>query len=614
MAEQLSYDSSGESLFIPADALRAMRDSRYRNTAYALSELIDNSIDARSKNIDILCFEEQEVVSIRQHWRMQEIAVLDNGHGMNRETLIQALRFGGRRSSGVHRIGKYGMGLPTASVSKARRVDVWTWENGIDNLWHCYIDVEAVESNRISMVPNPDKQSLPSKYIEKSFHGTYNESHGTLVVWTNLDRVTERSNTIFDHIEREIGKIHRHFIYDGDVMIHAASFRREFGDVDFRSENERQLRPNDPLYLMQPTSTPDPWDNDAMFQPYGSPKEFKHHVDGKEEIVRVVYSIVKPEALKTPGYANAGDSPHGQHARRNLGVSVVRERREILLENEFVRAGGSSTAPQNRWWGCEVEFSRGSDDLFGVDHNKQMAANFTQAARDVMNSDDSDLHLLNEFGESDDLMYKIVLDIRNTTRAMFREIVQMMEHRRKASEGKDITKVSTHAARIAKEATQEAIERGDISKTKTDIQREEQQPEQRELELFNAYVAEGVNEVDARSLAKQLIENDEWYCFESDQLDAYQMFRIRNQGGVIRVILNINHPIHDFIRMFEEQAKLDLSDPVRKAGLGLILLLMSWARMEDQIESEQERRRIQFIAQQWGVHVDEFIQYITELQ
>ncbi len=66
-----------------------------------------------------------------------------------------------------------------------------------------------------------------------------------------------------------------------------------------------------------------------------------------------------------------GSEEHGRHARHNIGISVVREDREIVLEDAFLREGGSADNPQNRWWGCEVCFRRACDELFGVDHNKR---------------------------------------------------------------------------------------------------------------------------------------------------------------------------------------------------------------------------------------------------
>ena len=429
--EQLEFDTSGESLFIPGLTLRALRDSRYRNPAYALSELVDNSIDARARHIDVLCFEREELVTVRRLWKLSEVAVLDDGHGMSGETLVQALRFGGRQFDARRRIGKYGMGLPTASVSQCKRVDVWTWQNGIEDLRHCYIDVDAIEQHDMSDVPMPDQEPIPAYWLDAAFSDTFNQAHGTLVAWSQIDRINQRAETVFSHIEREIGRIHRHFINDGEVVIRAASFRE--GAQGIHIETERRIRPNDPQYLMQRTSTPDPWDNAAMFEEH-SRKTFTATVNGQEESIDVVYSIVKPEALKVPG-GIPGNAPHGKHAVRNMGVSVVRERRQILLEDAFVRAGGASTIPENRWWGCEVSFNGGADDLFGVDHNKQMAANFTDAARTLMNSDDNDRILLDEMADGEDIIYQVVVHIRRTTRNMLNTIRTLMERRREGQTG-----------------------------------------------------------------------------------------------------------------------------------------------------------------------------------
>ena len=102
-------------LFLPEMTVQAMRDSRYRHPANAIAELIDNSIDARAYNVELLIQERQFRANTRNVWRVHKIAVLDDGHGMSAETLVQALRFGGRQqTAATHRIGKYGMGLPTS--------------------------------------------------------------------------------------------------------------------------------------------------------------------------------------------------------------------------------------------------------------------------------------------------------------------------------------------------------------------------------------------------------------------------------------------------------------------------------------------------------------------
>lgn len=70
--------------FIPPDlAIQAMRDNGYKNTAYALAELIDNSVQANAKSIEIICIEEVQQIRERQRKRLSRIAVLDDGDGMS---------------------------------------------------------------------------------------------------------------------------------------------------------------------------------------------------------------------------------------------------------------------------------------------------------------------------------------------------------------------------------------------------------------------------------------------------------------------------------------------------------------------------------------------------
>src|SRR3546814_17186215 len=87
------------------------------------------------------------MVQKRQRARMTEIAVIDNGEGMTSEVLTMALEFGnGMRLADRSGIGRFGMGLPNASISQCRRLDVWTWQAGPDNAVHSYLDVDDIRS------------------------------------------------------------------------------------------------------------------------------------------------------------------------------------------------------------------------------------------------------------------------------------------------------------------------------------------------------------------------------------------------------------------------------------------------------------------------------------
>ena len=132
MDDQLAnLGETDRDLFPGSFTIRALRDSRYHNTAYAVAELIDNSIEAYAERIDLLCLENHVEVKSQTRSRLVELAVLDNGEGMTPRILLDALKFGGgTRHDSTQGIGKYGMGLPTSSMSQCTRVDVWTWQAG----------------------------------------------------------------------------------------------------------------------------------------------------------------------------------------------------------------------------------------------------------------------------------------------------------------------------------------------------------------------------------------------------------------------------------------------------------------------------------------------------
>ena len=615
MVDQLTeLENADRSLFPSNFTIRALRDSRYHNTAYAIAELIDNSVEADAPLIELLCMEKVQSVRSRMRTQVFEIAVLDNGTGMDVRTLLDALKFGGgTRHNSNSGIGKYGMGLPTSSISQCKKVDVWTWQDGLASAWHSSIDADIIEQGNHE-VPFPDQEPIPEKWITAGSDEIYEHRSGTLVVWSKLDKIQWKTGrTIIDNTAREVGRIHRHYIKFGRHTIRAASFLEGRPN---EMENEKLFVPNDPLYLMEPTSTPAPWDSESMFKQWGDIINYTPTVNGREVTIEVKYSIVKSEALQTDQVTqNPGNTEHGKHARHNIGVSVVREDREIVLEDAFLREGGSADNPQNRWWGCEVLFFRNCDELFGVDHNKQMVANFTQAARTLARDDRPNQIILDEIGVDDDPIYKIVGHIRDQTRAMMREIRQMFDRRRaRPSPNDDRTTPENTAVRTATDADQEAIEAGEETPTQTDVDREQIPPEVRETGLTEQFIESGQTEQDAQQLARMLVQESLSYQFNSTQLDGYQIFNVRSNQGILHINLNIDHPIYDLLKHIEDRLDEDNDEgnPAFQAIVAIRLLLSSWARMEDQTESRDDRTRIQDIAMNWGRQVDKVINQLRE--
>src|SRR4051812_25412037 len=91
--------------------VESLRDFGYTLRS-ALADLIDNSLTARAKNIDVV---------VHAGRSDAHIAVVDDGAGMNLRTLLEAMRMGGGgplRDRADDDLGRFGLGMKTASLSQ----------------------------------------------------------------------------------------------------------------------------------------------------------------------------------------------------------------------------------------------------------------------------------------------------------------------------------------------------------------------------------------------------------------------------------------------------------------------------------------------------------------
>ena len=604
--QQLNMD-----LFDVGMTLRAFRDSRYQSTAFAVAELIDNSVDADATFVDVLLVEREEMANERSVSRLSEIAVADNGIGMSGSTLVTALRFGGRGSdSRAHGIrGKYGVGLPTSSLSQCRQVDVWTWQDGIGNAVHCYLKVDEIESGR-GEVPPYDSLPVPLEWVRVMNESVSASVSGTLVVWSNLDQVNEkRAETVIRHMEQEVGRIYRHFMADGSVDIQMSRFDANM-DIAITS---REVRPNDPMYLMSSSATPneegDPWSETPMFaERTDSPRYYPVRWEDKEYTVTVRYSKAKDDALKLgPTGVRAGNLLHGRHAGRNTGISVVREGRELVTLLPMVARHDE----RNRWWGCEINFDSGLDALFGVDHNKQMASHLEGIVEGFANTDRL------SFQESDDVedespwkpLWEIVRDVRDITSQMRREIEATLIKIRPAIviDGDGPETPLEVSVSVATTGSRKVEEEGELAPTSTSEGANQLDDESKIAVHTDELIDSGIDAETAAKLAKVMVERGDRYAFVSDTVPGSHMFSVKSREGVIYVTLNIDHPAYEVLRELEESL-LEMEDQseLSNACVALRLLLLSWASAEDQYHDRDQRRRVQDVAGVWGRYAATF--------
>ena len=246
-------------------AIDSMRDNGFLSAAHALAELIDNSIQAKADRVELITFEHRST-GARAVKRIKKIGILDNGSGMDADTLHLALEFGAsvnrQKTKGI---GKFGMGLPNSSISQCKRVDVWSWTVANQYL-HTYLDIDEIKKGNLDMIPVPKEEDLPAD-IKGALGETMTPS-GTLVVWSKIDRCQWKTGrSIYRHTQDIVGRMYRNFLKEGAVSIRFKS--AEMTDSLYIVDEEIPFSANDPMYLMKKTSLPplpDSFKGESMFE------------------------------------------------------------------------------------------------------------------------------------------------------------------------------------------------------------------------------------------------------------------------------------------------------------------------------------------------------------
>jgi hypothetical protein len=155
----------------------SLRDIGY-DLESAIADLVDNSVTADARNVSVW---------MRFDGRESWICIADDGHGMTRSELVEGLRFGSRRTYGAGDLGRFGLGLKTASISQCRRVTVFTRRSRERKR------VTALELN-LDHIAQVDRweilEPLPDRMTEIADEFV-NRRPGTVVLWRDLDRVID---------------------------------------------------------------------------------------------------------------------------------------------------------------------------------------------------------------------------------------------------------------------------------------------------------------------------------------------------------------------------------------------------------------------------------------
>lgn len=181
----------------------------------AIADIVDNSVSAEAKN-----------VWINFEWKGSEtwVSVKDDGCGMNNEELIQAMKPGSKNpldDRSRKDLGRFGLGLKTASFSQCRQLTVLSKKDDSISYWTWDLDY-VKESGRWELL-----KFLPDEGMET---GIDNQKSGTIVVWNDIDRLVkdfhpddkkalEKFLLVMDQVKKHLAMVFHRFIDNGSIKI-----------------------------------------------------------------------------------------------------------------------------------------------------------------------------------------------------------------------------------------------------------------------------------------------------------------------------------------------------------------------------------------------------------
>ncbi len=153
----------------------SLRDIGYDFPA-AVADIVDNSVMAGAQHVDIM---------IDFDGTDSSVMVADDGSGMTANGLIEALRYGTRRAYSRGDLGRYGLGLKTASLSQCRSVTVLTRSSkSVERDTSRMLDLDLIAEWDEWLVVDPVGDPVVAR--ARKYLG---DRPGTVVIWRKLDRV-----------------------------------------------------------------------------------------------------------------------------------------------------------------------------------------------------------------------------------------------------------------------------------------------------------------------------------------------------------------------------------------------------------------------------------------
>ena len=289
--------------------INSLRYLTYTNET-AIADIIDNSFDAGADNVNVFISDSC-------------IIIVDDGCGMSQDVMKEAIKLGSDTSKEQGSLGKFGMGLVTASISMGRKLEVFSKTIDDDEPSKVVLDLDHIEATNDWVGISEPADNEETKILNRL-------EHGTIVKISQLDSVKAG---VVPSLIKHLRLVFRNFLMAG----------REI------TVNGEMLTPIDPLNR-------DLDDTEVLFD---------DDIEIKGEKIHVVVAHIDTD--KSDEATKYNDASHLKVSPTTQGFYIVRNNREIA---EAQLLGIVTRHPTLNRFRCEISYNGDLDDAFGINFTK----------------------------------------------------------------------------------------------------------------------------------------------------------------------------------------------------------------------------------------------------
>lgn len=194
----------------PHRLIKSLRDMGYDFTQ-AVADIVDNSIEAEARQI---------AITFRFDGNDTWLRIADDGHGMTPQELRDAMRYGSDRAYAEDDLGKFGLGLKTASMSQCQVLTVASRRSAQRRDISAYSwDLDHIKKSRKWQI----LEVQPEDPFFAALREPLEDHTGTVVLWRKLDRILgyshpygeaarKRSLLMADELMTHLGMVFHRFL------------------------------------------------------------------------------------------------------------------------------------------------------------------------------------------------------------------------------------------------------------------------------------------------------------------------------------------------------------------------------------------------------------------